>query len=466
MCAINRSKSAPSRWCKPAIRLDARRRIGRIVGWLLLWTGVPWDGLDRAQAQALPRPPNIVIFYADDLGYADVGCFRAEEDGPAGYATPEIDRLARSGRRFTDFLVSSAVCSASRAALLTGALHARLGIHGAYGPEAREGLSAAEVTLGELCQQRGYATACIGKWHLGHHRQFLPLQNGFDEYFGLPYSNDMWPLHPDVVRLPAELQARKRRYPPLPLYDGNEIVDAEVNAEDQQLLAVRYTERAVDFIQRHRDRPFFLYMAPAMVHVPLFASPRFAGRTQRGLFGDALEELDWSLGQIVVALEQAGLREKTLVIFASDNGPWLSYGTHAGSAGPFREGKGTAFEGGVRVPAIFAWPGKIPANTTCPELASTVDIWPTLSQLIDGAMPPHPLDGRDIWPLLQPDKPGLFPRMPAFRCTTAVSCVRSAIDDGNCIFRTSLKRWPANRAGATGNPHRTNSSRFSSSCMI
>ncbi len=350
-----------------------------------------------------------MIFFADDLGYADVGCFHDSDQGPLGYATPEIDRLARRGRRFTDFLVSSAVCSASRAALLTGCLHARLGIHGAFGPDAKQGIRAGEVTLGELCRKRGYATACVGKWHLGHHPQFLPLQNGFDEYFGLPYSNDMWPLHPDLVQLPPEMQKRKQGYPPLPLYQGNEILDAEITADDQQMLAAQYTERAVDFIDRHRDRPFFLYVAPAMVHVPLFASPPFAGRTARGLFGDALEELDASLGQVVAALDRHGLRENTLVIFTSDNGPWLSYGDHAGSAGRFREGKGTAFEGGVRVPAIFSWPGKIPTDTVCSELACTIDLWPTICRIIGGQTPDHRIDGHDLGPLLSGEQGALSP---------------------------------------------------------
>lgn len=340
--------------------------------------------------------PNIVLMFIDDMGYADIGPF-----GATAYATPHLDRLAQEGRRFTDFQVSSAVCSASRAGLLTGCYHRRIGIDGALGPAATEGIHTQEWTLAEICQQKGYATACFGKWHLGHHEAFLPKQHGFDEYFGLPYSNDMWPYHPDFANLPADSIQRKRGFPNLPLIDGNRIVNANVQGTDQAQLTAWYTERAVDFIHRHHDRPFLLYVPHTMVHVPLFVSESAQGKSGAGTYGDVVREIDDSVGKIVSALAAHHLEEKTLFIFTTDNGPWLSYGSHAGSAGPLREGKGTTFEGGTRVPTIFSWPGTIPANTTCDELSSTIDIVPTVAALIGARLPEHPLDGHDIGPLLR-----------------------------------------------------------------
>jgi len=347
-----------------------------------------------APPPATQRPPNVVVVFVDDLGYGDIGPFGGR------VPTPTLDRLAREGTRFTDFSVTSAVCSASRASLLTGCYHGRVGIAGALGPDAQIGLDDGETTLAELCRAQGYATACFGKWHLGHHPRFLPTRHGFDEWFGLPYSNDMWPLHPDLAKLPADAERRKRGYPPLPLLDGERVVDAEVTAADQAQLTRAYTERAVAFVERHRDRPFFLYVPHTMVHVPVFASERFAGASGHGPFGDALMEVDWSVGRIVDALERCGLANDTLVLFTSDNGPWLSYGTHAGSAGPLREGKGTSFEGGVRVPMIAWWPGRVPAGATCREFAATIDVLPTVAALVGAPLPERRIDGRDMTPLL------------------------------------------------------------------
>ncbi|MBL8896414.1 MAG: sulfatase [Planctomycetes bacterium] len=341
-----------------------------------------------------PRLPNLVVFFVDDLGYADIGPF-----GGAN-ATPRLDRLASEGLRFTDFCVPSAVCSASRAALLTGCYHVRVGIHGALGPGDRHGLAPREVTLAELCKQRNYATAIYGKWHLGHLEPHLPLAHGFDEFYGYPYSNDMWPLHPDFAHLPADAQGRKRGYPPLAIYEGNAIADPEVDGADQARFLGDCTARALDFIERQGEHPFFLYLPYAMVHVPLFASEEFAGKSGRGLYADVLREVDDSVGRVLDALERAGVADDTLVVFTSDNGPWLSYGEHAGSAGNLREGKGTMFEGGVRVPMLARWPGRIPAGATCGELASTMDLLPTFAKLIDAELPAHPIDGRDLAPLL------------------------------------------------------------------
>ncbi|MCO6045343.1 sulfatase [Aeoliella sp. ICT_H6.2] len=350
--------------------------------------------LTAAVTQA--RTPNIVVIFIDDMGYADIGPFGAED-----FPTPNLDRMAAEGMVLTDFHSSTAVCSASRASLLTGCYSERVSIRGAFGPKSRVGLNPEEVTIAELCKAKGYATAVFGKWHLGDAKPFLPANQGFDEWFGLPYSNDMWPLHPDLVRLPPDAEERKRRYPPLPLYEGTEIVDHEVTAEDQKQLTTQYTEHAVDFIHRNSDKPFFLYVPHSMVHVPIFVSDKFAGKSGAGLFGDVVMEVDWSVGQILEALQQEGLDDDTLVLFTSDNGPWLSYGDHAGSAGPFREGKGTMFEGGYRVPCVARWPGKVPAGAKSDELASTIDLLPTIAGLIGAEVPSdRTIDGKDIWPLL------------------------------------------------------------------
>lgn len=350
------------------------------------------SGCSVSIATAADRPPNVVVIFIDDMGYEDIAPFGAE-----GIETPNLDAMASDGRKFTDFVVSSAVCSASRAALMTGCYHRRVGISGALGPQSRIGIHADEITLAELCQQQNYATAIFGKWHLGHHQEFLPLQHGFDEYFGLPYSNDMWPYHPDVLHLP--MVKRLQRWPNLPLIQGNDIINPAVSPADQTQLTTQYTEHAVDFINRNKDKPFFLYVPHSMVHVPLFVSDKFKGKSSRGIFGDVVMEVDWSVGQINAAIKKNGLGANTLVIFTSDNGPWLSYGDHAGTT-KLREGKGTMFEGGYREPTLMQWTGKIPAGTTCDQLASTIDVLPTVAALIGAELPTHPIDGKDIRPLM------------------------------------------------------------------
>jgi len=332
--------------------------------------------------------PNIVFIFADDQGYADLGCYGAQ-----GFKTPNLDRLAAEGTRFTDFYVAQPVCSASRAALLTGCYSNRVGILGALGPKSLIGISDKELTLAELLHDAGYATAIYGKWHLGHHPQFLPTRHGFDEYFGLPYSNDMWPRHPE----------RPGGYPPLPLIQDTKTIATN---PDQTQLTTWYTEHAVDFIERKHDQPFFLYVPHNMPHVPLFVSDKYDGRSKRGLYGDVTEEIDWSVGQILEALRRTNVEDNTLVIYTSDNGPWLSYGDHAGSTGPLREGKGTTFEGGVREPMICRWPRHIPPGNVCHEPAMTIDILPTIARLLGVELPDdRTIDGRDIWPLVaaQPD---------------------------------------------------------------
>jgi arylsulfatase A len=334
-----------------------------------------------------PKAPNIIVINADDLGYGDLGCY-----GAKNIKTPNIDKLARDGVRFTNFYVAQPVCSASRTALLTGCYPNRLGIHGALGPASRIGIHDNELTLAELCKSKNYATAIVGKWHLGHHNQFLPTRHGFDSYLGLPYSNDMWPFHPE---------AKKGTYPPLPLIDGEKIINPDVTPEAQAKLTTQYTERAVQFIEKHKAEPFFLYFAHSMPHVPLFVSEKARGKSQQGLYGDVIQEIDWSVGEILATVLKHKLEENTLVIFTSDNGPWLSYGNHAGSAGPLREGKGTVWEGGVRVPFLARWPGVIPANSTCHEAAMTIDLLPTIAKFIGAELPKHPIDGLEITALLQ-----------------------------------------------------------------
>ena len=379
----------------------------RRLFFLMLTFGFLVNNLLAVQATDAKRP-NIVIIFIDDMGYADIGPFGAE-----GYETPNLDRMASEGRMFTDFHSATAVCSASRAALLTGCYPERVSISGALSPRQKIGLHEDEMTLAELCKKQGYATAVYGKWHLGHLKPFLPLQHGFDEYFGLPYSNDMWP-QPEFQGDPVP--ERKRWYPNLPLYEGNRIVNEEVTADDQAQLTTWYTERSVQFIDRNKDRPFFLYVPHTMVHVPIFVSEKFKGKSGAGLYGDVVMELDWSVGQILEALERNGIDEKTLVVFTSDNGPWLNYGDHAGSAGPLREGKGTMFEGGYREPCIMRWPGKIPADTKCAEFATTMDLLPTIAKLIDEKLPAErPIDGKDIWPLMAGEANAVSPHE-AFYC--------------------------------------------------
>lgn len=334
-------------------------------------------------------PPNIVLVYADDLGYGDLGCY-----GAKGWKTPHLDRLAAEGIRLTDFYVAQAVCSASRAALLTGCYSNRIGILGALGPQSRLGISDRERTIAGVLKPRGYATAIYGKWHLGHHPRFLPTRHGFDDYYGLPYSNDMWPKHPTA------------KFPPLPLIEGQKTIESN---PDQTRLTTAYTDRAVRFIERNAERPFFLYLPHAMPHVPLHVSARHRDSSPQGLYGDVIQEIDWSVGQILAALKRHKLDERTLVIFTSDNGPWLNYGNHAGTTGPLREGKGTSFDGGVRVPCVMRWPGRLPAGELRRTPMMTIDLLPTFAALAGAALPEHRIDGKDVWPLLAGTKDARSP---------------------------------------------------------
>jgi arylsulfatase A len=341
---------------------------------------------------AEPRP-NIVIVYTDDQGWQDVGVY-----GAIDFNTPNLDRLASEGVRFTDFYVSQPVCSASRASLLTGCYANRLDIHGALNPNSENGLKPSEVTIAELCKQRGYATANYGKWHLGNREEFLPTRQGFDTFEGIPYSNDMWPKHPESPKA----------YPPLPYLIDETIVR---HMPDQSQFTTDFTDLTTKFIRKSHaaGTPFFVYLAHPMPHVPLYVSDKFAGSSKQGLYGDVIQEIDWSVGEIMNTLDELNIADNTLVVFCSDNGPWLSYGNHAGAVANLREGKGTTFEGGIRVPFIARYPGKIKANSVCSEPAMTIDVLPTIANLIDAELPAHKIDGKDIWPLLSGDDRAISP---------------------------------------------------------
>jgi len=346
----------------------------------------------------LPEKPNVVVVFTDDQGYSDVGCYGAE-----GFETPHLDKMAKEGTRFTSFYVSSPVCSPSRAALLTGSYHLRAGVKRVFFPTrankkkgnvmgpGKDGMHPGGGTIAEVLKKRGYATACIGKWHLGDAKPFLPTRQGFDYYFGIPYSNDMgwWEGLPE---------GKNRHYPPIPLLENEKLIETD---PDQRLLTKRYTEKAVDFIEKHQKEPFFVYLPHSMPHIPLFASKKFEGKSKRGLYGDVIEEIDWSVGQVLETLKRLELDKKTLVIFTSDNGPWLVMKEHGGSAKPLRDGKMTIYEGGVRVPCIMRWPGQVPAGQVCDEIVSTIDLLPTIAGLA-GADTPSDLkiDGLDVWPLV------------------------------------------------------------------
>jgi len=339
--------------------------------------------------------PNFIVIYADDLGYGDLGCY-----GHPMIRTPHLDRMAAEGMRFTQFYSAAEVCTPSRAALLTSRYPIRNGMcHSQFRVlrnNAAGGLPREEITLAELLKQRGYATGMVGEWHLGHLPEHLPPHHGFDDYFGMPYSNDMLPA-PDAPKGREKFFAENPAYWRTPLIRGTNVIEAQ---PDQRFLTRRYTEEAVRFIRTHKNGPFFLYFAHTFPHVPLFASADFRGKSPAGFYGDVIEELDWSVGRVLDTVRAQGLAERTLVLFSSDNGPWLIFNHHGGSAGPLREGKGSTWEGGMRVPGIFWWPGRIPAGVVQREVAATLDVLPTFAKLAGAPLPTVTLDGVDISPLL------------------------------------------------------------------
>jgi arylsulfatase A len=377
---------------KPVERRDFLKTLGSAA-----LGAAAWNLSSCVGPRSEPRP-NFVIIFTDDQGYADVGCY-----GARGFETPNLNAMAAQGVRFTSFYVPQAVCSASRAALLTGCYPNRVSVLHALMPWAENGISSGEETLAQVLKKRGYTCGVFGKWHLGHHREFLPLQHGFDEYLGLPYSNDMWPMGYDGK--PADPDDNKARYPYPPLIEGNDKISEIRTQADQDKLTTLYTERAVRFIEKNKDRPFLLYVAHSMPHVPLGVSDKFRGRSRQGRYGDVIMEIDWSVGQIFAALKKARLERSTFVVYTSDNGPWLNFGNHAGSAGPLREGKGGEWEGGVRVPCIMRWPGRIKLGWVCPEMAATMDILPTFAAAAGAPLPGKKIDGLDLGPLLTGQTP-------------------------------------------------------------
>ena len=351
-----------------------------------------------AMSATPPKPTNIIVVFIDDMGYGDLGCY-----GATGYKTPNLDRMAAQGVRFTNFVSAQAVCSASRAGIMTGCYPNRVGISGALMPDSKIGLNPNEETIAEVLKKQHYKSIAIGKWHLGCLKEFLPKQQGFDEYLGLPYSNDMWPVNYDGTPITKESKGRKYGYPPLPLIEGDVPVKLLNTLDDQSELTTLYTERAVRFINENKKNPFFIYLAHSMCHVPLAVSGKFRGKSEQGMFGDVIMEIDWSVGEIMKSLEANGLTKNTLVVFTADNGPWLNYGNHAGSAGGLKEGKGSSTEGGQREPCIMKWPGHIPEGIICNKLASTIDLLPTFAAITKAPLPGKKIDGVNILPLLLGD---------------------------------------------------------------
>lgn len=376
--------------------------------WKIVFALALWLVFLGANSQTSGNTPNVILIVADDMGYADLGV-----QGAIGFQTPHLDQLAKEGTRFTSFYVAQAVCTASRAALLTGCYPNRIGMQGAYNHTSRDGMSDSEWLLPEMFKEHGYATAGMGKWHLGTTLKFHPMRHGFDEWLGIPYSNDNTKYHPSLAS----------QMPPLPFYDGEKIVEQD---PDQSLFTKRFTERAIRFIESHASKPFFLYMPHVMPHVPIFASKEFKGRSKAGLYGDVLEELDWSVGQVMATLKRLEIDKNTLVLFISDNGPFLSYGEHAGSAKPLREGKLTTFDGGVRVPCIASWPGRIPAGRVCADPWMSISILPTMADLIGGKLPSLKIDGRSAKGLLLGEANADSPQEALFFYSgTAMQAVRS-----------------------------------------
>jgi len=352
---------------------------------------------ETARSQKSDKRPNIIVILADDMGYGDLGCY-----GHPTISTPELDKMATEGMRLTQCYAGAAVCTPSRAALLTGRFPVRTGVYGkgdVFRQNSATGLPHTEITIAEMLKENGYATAIIGKWHLGSVKEYLPVRQGFDYWFGTPYSNDMGRVFTTRIDPDQPFPAGPRAgAPELPLFRNDEIIEYE---PDQRYLTKRYTEEVIKFIRNHKNQPFFTYYASNFPHTPLYASPDFEGKSKRGIYGDVVSELDWSVGQIIQELKNLGIEDNTLVIFTSDNGPWLTQKDHGGSAGLLFEGKNSTYEGGMRVPGIAWWPGRIKANVTSTALFSALDIFPTIARITGSKIPGNlELDGMDQSELL------------------------------------------------------------------
>lgn len=388
--------------------------------------------------RAAGERPNFIVILADDLGYGDLACY-----GHPGIRTPNLDRMAAQGMRFTDFYVAAEVCTPSRAALMTGRLPIRNGMcsdkRRVLFPNSAGGLPASELTIARMLKSRGYATGCVGKWHLGHHPQFLPTSHGFDSYFGIPYSNDMDRDTSVGPKGRAAFFEPKSEYWKPPFMRDAAVLE---RGPDQTQLTPRYTAEALKFIRANKAKPFFLYFAHNFPHVPLFASEKFRGQSRRGLYGDVVEELDWSVGQVLDTLRAEGLAENTLVFFTSDNGPWLIFDTHGGSAGLLRDGKGSTWEGGMREPGIAWWPGRIKPGVVNRDLASSLDLLPTFAALAGATLPRDLLlDGVDMSPLLFGAGPGKRDAMFYYR-GTQLFAVRKGPFKAHFITRSGYDKDP------------------------
>ena len=388
------------------------------------------------------KSPNFIIIFTDDQGFEDIGCF-----GSPKIKTPHLDKLAAEGRKFTSFYSANSVCSPSRASLLTGCYPVRVSIPGVLFPRHEIGLNPDEITIADLLKSKGYATSCIGKWHIGHKPKFLPTRQGFDSYYGIPYSNDMT-IDPEA-NLAADIKLREgftldriRNEKPkkdfVPLMRNEEVIEYPC---DQTTLTKRYTEEAVKFIEKNKNKPFFLYLPHTMPHIPLFASEKFKGKSERGLYGDTIEEIDWSVGEIMKSLRDNNLDENTLVIYTSDNGPWKLKGGRGGSAHPLRGFKFQTYEGGMRVPCIMHWKGKVPAGSSCDEIAATIDLLPTIAGLSGAEMPnERTIDGKDIWPLIAGKKGAQTPHEIYF------------FYKGNKLESARQGKWKLRRSGKKSQP--------------
>jgi arylsulfatase A len=383
---------------------------------------------------AANEKPNIIVIFNDDQGYQDLGCF-----GSPDIKTPHIDQMAAEGMKFTSFMVASPVCSASRAALLTGCYPNRVGVPGVFWPNRPGGLNPEQVTIAEMLKTVGYATKAVGKWHLGDELEYLPTNQGFDSYYGIPYSNDMYPAksmkyakdclfreEQSLQTLEDAFAGKLNKGNPRSLKDKVPLMRDEECVEfpaDQTTITKRYADEGIAFISESvkQEKPFFLYLANSMPHTPLFASPDFKGKSERGLYGDVIEEIDHNAGRILAHVKKLKIDENTLVVFTSDNGPWLIKGDHGGSALPLFEGKMTTFEGGQRVPCVMKWPGNIPAGSVCDEMALTMDLLPTFARITGAALPTvQSLDGKDIFSLMTAKAGSATPHEVFFYDQTAI----------------------------------------------